>query len=77
MEQNNSPMVCEEPQYKPNVARKTYRHYKPAAILYKRIVIGMGLLLAVLVFCLVQAIRGNATLKGQLAQSKIIGAQSK
>lgn len=59
------------PQYQPNVARKTYRHYKPAAIMYRRIVIGMGLLLAVLIFCLVQAIRGNATLKGQLEQSKI------
>jgi len=58
-------------QFKPDVAKRVYKHYKPMAILYRRIVVGMALVMSVLIYCLVITLRGNATLQQQVNNKDI------
>lgn len=52
--------------YKPDVAKRVYKQYKPMYILYRRIVIGMSILMAVLIYCLLITLKGNNTLQEQI-----------
>ena len=58
--------------FKPMLAKRQYKHYKPVAIFYRRLLIGSALLLMVLLYALVMALRGNHTLKAQLNGTETI-----
>ena len=55
-----------EQSFHPDIAKRVYKHYKPMAILYRKIVIGMAILMAVLAYCLVVTLKGNSTLQQQI-----------
>ena len=55
-----------EQSFQPDIAKRVYKHYKPMAILYRKIVIGMAILMSVLVYCLVVTLKGNSTLQQQI-----------
>lgn len=63
--------IGKEPQFTPDMAKRQYRHYKPIAILYRKILIGMSILLAVLIYCLLVTLKGNNTLQNQIPEKSV------
>ena len=68
------PTVTEEKQFKPEILEKRRKstHYKWKYQLYKRLAFGLGLLLLVLAYSLVMALKGNDTLRQRLDKAQTI-----